>query len=836
MENNVSLEQVLAALEKADAAGDTEGAKELASLAQSMMTTQQAEKQAVGSSQEEKGLLDFFVQGGLNKRQNKDLYESLYGTPYIEPTTPSQKVADVAGGIVADPLSFLFSGAGALSKAGQRAIEGVATTAKQAVSDAASFVPKAGLEAGSAVLPTYVGQEVGQNVAQETGSQGLGVAAGIGTSLLAGGAQSLAGSTLSGTIGGAKKLMGGQAEQRQVVQGLGDQAEGVLSRINELQGFADKVGVKVPAPLLAMMENKVGSEAAIALYRKDPEIRRVVDQFVNDASTKVQQVSKDVIGIDPVSLLKNAETLENQAKVQELTKGISDKMLSPLEQQRMKIEDGIIQLRDKFGWDVNQAAKAFEALEAKRVETVDAEKNRLYKEAYSTPVRADEATGMALRSELEGLNKDNVFKQGSPLQNFATRASKGKTDFTLEEVVTLRKLADREYRKDPMTFGQLRNIANATIDEIAKTSPDAKKSVDKLREADNYFAQNVGLPRNLSEFMKLTNSQRESTAQALVSKPQALREFLTVQGDNPEAMQLVERTVKMAIEKKAQSTNGMLDPNKLRRTMEDANIKEAMELLPQQARDDIMQWGSDVNKYAKEWAEVNTQIEAESRRVGNNALVQLSKQPASTVAGNYLVSAEYRSAMNKSLEELKRVDFSAATHARETLKANMLDKALEQKDPISYIRSPEVVEAYKGMFGKNLEGIDTVVQLQDLINKLVPKLPNLNLEAGSNDYQPRVFGQTAPSLVSTVTNPIYSPLHSTMVIASRGFADAMRSNDKSAIRDLMLNPEVAKEAIEAGKKGNVRVFFEELAKIGIRNTALATARSVYQADKQEIQQ
>jgi hypothetical protein len=791
----------------------------------------------------EASALDYFFQGTRNRPNRVNLFKDVF--PELEATTATQRGLVVAGEIAADPLSYAGGAITTAGKAIPRAVAGVADMA-------------------SGILPTWLGGEVSREVTESTGSELAGVFAGLGSAIVAGNLQGLGSSAAIGAAKGAKRVFSEDSTTQNLVKEMVEDPANLVGNLGKLKVLAEQEGVELP-PYLAAVDTRAGNETLSNLYSKDLEFRKAVDETVIGITNRIRNIAETEANIDTRALEYNAKLLDDQAEVKDITDFMMNVETSPIILEQKKIEKTINDLSSKFASSPSTVSQAIRGLESKRLQVVKTEKDKLYGDAFKLAKQSGndgmptpEAT-FALRIELKRLFDDDAFREDNSLRLAALRALGKKvkdlkkkrkdlkkelkdlkddeglipidveSNVSLKELQTLRRRIDKQYRKDPEAFGRMRNLVDETIDSIPDT-----RVLDAFRKADDYFAKNVGLPANYDAFLKLTKNKREATSEALVSDRQALEEFLLVHKNSPEALKVVDVSVKGAIEKKARSYGETsISSKSLTKALDDPKIKDVIDLLPRQTKLDIEEWANNTSAYNKQWAEQQVQLEQVQKEIGDNVLVKLSGTGGvSSVARNYATSPAYRAEIEKSLSTMHKIDDQAAGNARQALRAHMLDLALEQKDPIAYIQNTDRVEGYRKMFDGDLNTINRIVELQGLVNKIVPKLTSTRLANDTGDYQPRFGGQTVPSLISTMTNPIYSKGHSAAVITSRALASLLKKEDKDSVRLLMLNPELMDTALKAGKKGNVKKFMEEMGKFMRYNMAMATARASYQAEKQ----
>jgi hypothetical protein len=775
---------------------------------------------------EEPSALDYFLQGSRNRSNRVNLFEGVY--PKLEANTALERGMEVAGEIAIDPLSYAGGAITTAGKAVPRILGGVTDMA-------------------SGILPTWLGGEASREVTDKTDSNLAGVFAGLGAAILAGNVQSLTPSLAKGAISGTKKVVSNDNATESLVKEMAQDPANLAGNLDKLKIIAEREGVELP-PYLAAVDTRAGNEALSNLYSKDLEFRKAVDETVIGISSKIKNIAETEANIDSEALKYNAKLLDDQVEVKDITDFMMRAETLPINAQQKKIEQTINDLSDKFATSPSTIYQAIRGLEAKRLQVVKTEKDKLYGEAFDLAKKAG-TDGMptpnatlALKSELKKLFDDDAFREDNSLRLAAIRilgekvkpsdeitAADAVSDVSLKELQTLRRRIDKQFRKDPEAFGMMRRLVDNTIDSI----PD-KGVLDAFRRADDYFAKNVGFPANYEAFLKLTKNKREATSEALVADRQALEEFLLVHKNSPEALKVADVAIKAAIERKAKSYGDTsISTKSLTKALDDPKIKDVVNLLPKQTKQDIEDWANNISVYNKQWAEQQVKLEQVQKEVGDNILVKLSgANGVSSVAKNYATSPAYRAEIEKSLSSMHKIDDQAANNARQALRAHMLDLALEQKDPMAYIQSTDRVEGYRKMFDGNLDTINRIVELQSLVNKIVPKLTSTRLANDSGDYQPRFGGQTVPSLISTMTNPIYSKGHTAAVITSRAVASLLKKEDKDSVRLLMLNPELMDTALKAGKKGNFKKFMEEMAKIMQYNIAMSTARASYQAEKQ----
>jgi hypothetical protein len=851
-------EQVLEALRRADAAGNTEDAKQLAAMAIRMRPRDLADvrpaastgevvaeglRRAVASTpslisglgaiagQSPLGQPSLFqtgvdMRGPIETRvrpteafsqtyqPTQQAITGLLGGGKVRPTTEAQKYIMSFSEGAGDPLN-LFGGVGLLRK-------GVQT-----------------LAGGMAGVGGEFGGEVGGQLAGDVGS----VIGGVAFSLLSGTGALKGTEMLIDKVRGSGKFdvadlanLEGLSRAQNLVSKAIESDPDLLKRVNEIQSRVKFVTGQDVGAGITGLDNAALRTTLTDLASKDLKFRGDLSKLYADLQKAVTAKSQTMFPSGPMQFPSQIEALEKvQVDFNKRVNAINDQLSNMTANLNLMGTTAPVQL----GKSIQNLVVARE--QAAR-DALSPEYNSVKQQASDQgAILPAQDTQNLLNTAFDLFRRDPWGRQSDLLrlvnqqsENFkALRASRAPapsgemlpattgSDLTMGLDITsldsLKRRVAKDLRdvRDPAIREKL-SLLQQRVDEALNKVENASGNInvnfrgenitfgDAMRQLDTDYYTKVGIPFRDADAVQRISSQdyAEKIAPQIASSPTALSQFLRVAGD--EGTPLAEKSIMSRLYHQS-LTNGVIDYNKLDKLLtRDSNnggYSDILEMTPG-LRAKLQDTTQRAQTLAADKIALDDAVSAERIRIGTSFLRDYDAGGVERIAAR-MTGGEGRGYTAKLMTDIGKLPAQEQTNVKMALRNQLVSQMLDSGDPFAYLRKNR--SAFNQIYTQQeLDGITAMADVARLARKVnVDKLPVNKAAMAEQTSLQRFLGGAKPQEVSNVlVNGIYSVLQKGYrilgLIGQANIDDATRE----AQRKLFLDP----SGVAAIRNASMKLF------------------------------
>jgi hypothetical protein len=831
-----TLEEVMQALRNADAAGDTESAGRLATIANQMRG--QAPAPTVSNEQAAAQVplqttADPFAFGADVARQRAAAGAGGIAGGFVTPPLPAARLLQAAAG---------FPGAGtqAQKTVEEAAGEALGVRGLQPADESQQYMKSmmegvldplnlagpyrgivsslfgltgrgitGGLAGFGGEYGSQVGQELGLGTAGTLGLSAAGAALGgataIPTAVGTGVAKTIANrglKSLASYIKGNKTLDGAQKEAEKKIANI------FRAAIEADPNFASKFSqalaanpvADVPMPLSALLQNPIIDAELKAVAFRNPDFQTQYSNLFEQAQTNLQRKADNMFGMS----VDEAVTRISNFTDPKIEKSVSRKLFAFDEAIKRASQLDI----KETGAVGNRAMKLRDAKE----EAVRQEMEPVYKEVFK------QVEGQNVPAEEVGriydfvrqAKIDDIFMQlpaaeRAVLREWAPKVAPTQySDFgvvvgeapsfsavPMNQLDSLKKAVNKGLRTvtDREQFNKLLNLKAEVFTTAENISPEFAKS---WKAADLKFAKDVGIPFDLPAIENMDRAKyKEQVVNKITQNKSSLSQFLSVIGENgnkvaEDAMTL--RIYDSVIDK----NTGLVDSKKLQQWRENRNNAEMLGLLPN-LRNEL---------YGREGMLRNIQnLERRKANLESNftETVKTKILGVEEMTPKELVSKFYT--QPKFIDEVVKRN-GANQENLNALRTFVVDDIMSSPNPINTLLDKNKKTAYGKLFGPSWQNnIKNIINTMDLLRNNPTDVP-VNLNKVGEDAVAKMFpGLNIPKVVSLWRNQIMSEA---TAIATAGSYLQAASSVKEKDKILM------KTFLEPAKAGQLADILERV--------------------------
>jgi hypothetical protein len=778
-------EQVIEALQKADAAGNVEDARQLAQMAATMRpagggrgvmggpTAAELERASManyltesakrgvtatparliaGSAMQQGTFAGAFpTQPELEEFTTENIQKRMGVDTALTPSTKTQKYLGAVVEGASDPLNLF--GPGKLLN-----------------------IAAGGMAGGAGELGGEVGLEVGGRVGQLFGGLTAALVSGAGTMKLGG--------MVKDKITGASDLfknldpdqianIEGTSKAQDLIKKALDANPELNTRLDDIRKRMQFVTGNTGPLAVAGLDNLTLNKKLQELASGDIKLAGDLQKLYDDLNVAVRKKA------DELYPTANKE-LPSSTKLIEKSKVDYQKRTTALDNQLKKITSDI----DLFGSrDPAAEGRATQNLVNGKIESIKAELRPQYedlkvqarKEGVTLPSEATaslfnfvqanklqdvfgvETTAgkkvMGILRPTESLAA-NIDPNVAALERAAGVASPTQQSFkamTFDDVDSLKREINRLQRtvRDDAQLRKLNNLEeqlNGIRDEYIPEWSDRLKAIDKQ------FYEKVGIPINDAVGLQKLNSQdyAERVGTQLATEPTSLDQFLRIAG--PEGNAVAERAIMSKLYNKALGADGFIDPVKLdslmTRTSQNGGFSDMLERVPS-LRGRLQDVSTRSLALMSEKQALDDAAKATRVELGTGFLNDYEQGGVERIVTKMTgaTGKGYQAKFKQDLSKLSADDRSNATLA---VRSGLVNKMLDSSDPMGYLAKNK--EAFVSVFGKqHTNNLLALADVQQLAGKIdINRLPIKEAALKESSVFERYTGGVTPKQLSNV--------------------------------------------------------------------------------------
>lgn len=723
--------------------------------------------------------------------------EDKLGVKGVQPTNTLQRAVAAGGQAVGDPLSYMLPGGGVVTAARQGK---VAASAVGLVSDLlGGFLGGAGAEVGGEigekqfgaagrVAGTLLGGVAGGMASRDPQTRAAAeVAVPQVQRFIADRARAAPGAA-AGALDKASDLRS-SAAVRNLMEAASAADPVAVERLAAMKQLAERTGVQLP---IGAADNAVLNQAIAQRAATDPAFRAKYQTQVDTAETAIRSKATETLGD------------AGQAHTR-LTSSVTSPGGSALDALRTQSQQSAAKASQQLTASILKEADIDpQALGARTVALVERQEVAarkavapLYDEAFEAAGNvkpSQEAIG-ALKEAASSLN-DAAFLRTLPVEarRLVTRLAEGvekpqahtlvgpngkplmaapaaKAPFSLADLDHAKRTINKAVREAPpgsdrwAALSQLKSAVDETIDGLPG------EFAGRYRAADKAYREAVGLPFDAAALRQMDRAKFDESVVPLITRNQsAAEQFIRVGGD--EAKGILRAALLGDLAKRAK--DGVLSPEAVESWLKSPKGKAAA-ALPELAKD--LAHGKDQLLLARTAAEAR---DAAYAAKASRHIVDGYGKSLSAVGQDLLASPAN---VNRYLSTHAT---GANPDALRALQSIGLETALQQPAPLQWLLAPGRREATERLFGDRMPAIRDLAEAQEALSKAKVS-GGFDLSSLPTDLLERHLGVSAPSVLSTMRNQIWSPIHKIATLSSKALANVTDKREAAAIANALLD-------------------------------------------------
>lgn len=809
MAEQYTLDEVMAALRNADAAGDVEAAQRLAAIANDMSKQQEGSylaeaarrgftrlpSQVYGAF---KGAITGTGQTGARQyaeESQRKMIEGLGGTG-ARPQTTGQKILAAGVEAASDPTTYPMPSA--------RFITAAPAVAKPALKAAEGMLTGSGAEAGGTV-----GEQAGGKIGGETGAQVgrvIGALAGGTATSVATGAIPRVSTTAKGLMTPAAQRVktfftdaAATTPQDQITEQASRQIENVFvaaaasdpnfAKVIEDAATAQaSTGVKLPLSAV-LADNAVINAYIQKLASQDPAFREQYFAQFQEAAATLRSKASSLFGSPAqadVTLTKNIQDVD--------VSGAVARRKAALDRQARQSSKGIQPVNPaEFGAKIVQVTDEAEA--AARESTRPAY-TKAFEIGREKGVGLSEAAVGDIYGFVAGEKSNDIFKTfpsiygkviaafrpteavGTGLVDAAgmpigTQTSQVFKAASLEDLDSLKREVNLQLRKtkneaEIRLLTELKSKVNQHIESLDPAFVDAYKSADRA------YLEKVGLPFNEETINMIGRAKFDENVVPLLTKNKStLSQFLDATGDQGKT--LAQQAFISDLHKKA-VVDGVLDPNKARAWLKANN--DALSMMPE-VKDRVVKAAGDVQ-------DLMNQRNALSDKLVKNAESRLLKLEGKSA--QEIVNSMYA---NRDFTEKFMRTHGNNIDSLNAVRSFLLDDILSNRAPLDVLNDRSKAQVFNRVFGPTYA--EKVKQLATVADRITydPSVVTPNLRSIPKTRIEEATGAAPEMIISRITNPVMSNFYAFTSLMSKFLARKTSAATDAEMKRLLLDPKAA---------------------------------------------
>lgn len=778
-------EQVIEALQKADAAGNVEDARQLAQMAATMRpagggrgvmggpTAPELERASMSNyllESAKKGVTStparltagsamqqgtfagaFPTQPELEEFTTENIQKRMGVDTALQPATKTQKYLGAVVEGASDPMSLF--GPGKLLN-----------------------IAAGGVAGGAGELGGEIGLESGGKVGQLFGGLTAALVSGAGTMKLGG----MVKDKITGTSDLLKSLdpdqlasIEGTSKAQDLIKKALDANPELSARLEEVRKRMQFVTGNTGPLAVAGLDNLTLNKKLQGLASSDVKLAGDLQKLYDDLNVAVRKKADELYPTTSTQL-PSASQLQSQAKVDYQKRTIA------LDNQLKKLTSDI----DLFGSrDPVTEGRATQNLVKGKIESIKAELRPQYddlkvlarKEGVTMPPEAtadlfnfvqanrlqdvfgvETTAGKKVMSILRPTSTlaPNIDPNVAALERAAGLEAPTTQSFksmSFDDVDSLKKEINRLQRtvRDDVQLRKLNNLEEQLNNLRDQHIPEWS---DRLKVIDRQFYEKVGIPINDAVALQKLNSQdyAERVGTQLATEPTALDQFLRIAGDDGAAV--AERAIMSKLYNKALGSDGMIDPVKLdslmTRTSQNGGFSDMLERVPA-----LKQKLSDVSSRSltlmSEKQALDDAAKATRVELGTGFLNDYEQGGVERIVAK-MTGATGKGYQAKFKADLSKLSAEDRTNATMAVRSGLINQMLDSSDPMGYLTKNK--DAFAAVFGKkHTDNLMALADVQQLAGKIdINRLPIKESAVKESSVFERYTGGVAPKQISGI--------------------------------------------------------------------------------------
>lgn len=778
MADTPTIEQVLAALEAADAAGNKEDATALAQIASQMINqTPAVEEQGMTPAEEDRGgylkekLLTpianlaygakqaFGLLPGSPVARDEETYSAYMGiTPqdilnkagvqtFKPPASAAERAAYEGVSALTDPLTYAGGGLSIPAKAG------------------IGFFAGAGSEVGGAV-----GEELGGTGGRIIGSLAGGVtASGLNrpSSYVAAGAGNLAKQVynkwkdIKADPESAEKAFAA-GRVKEFLTNAGDAAGDSQKLLNAAKAFKEignDLGIDAPL-LVAIADNAVARDEILRLAKTDPLQRARIQAEVDRVTTAIDDKADQFFG-KRYSPLPEGASLDPAVAAR----------LEAIRKQSSQLEDKYNLLSDPFNKAperMNIGVQAKKLLEANQ-KLVKAELQPQYdavkKSAKRNGVVLDEKGVRDIYNFVMTNNLQDVFGRGTKVDTLILRNFRPQDgEFfpaSFSALESLKRRVNEELRRTTEGTNEFRRLAD--LKTMVNTALESTGQYGaRLKALDVEYYKRLGIPFNSASVNEI-DAKRYATdvANTILKSKESLNQFLDAAGEG--GVEIANNAMLAKAFNSSVVMGGTINPTQIERFLN--QNKEVLSMMPS-VRKKLEAAMFDGESLRSEIKNLDLQHQALQKRVSDNYFLQQGQADYNNIVSNFMSSNSYR---QKLLRDVKDLSPKAQEAIMQNLRREFVNHVEKNAaNGLDYITDPANRAALNDLMGAGYQDkVKKIFTLLDNVKKA--RITDVHIQPTSLVTDPiqRVTGVSTAAVTSQLRDRIASTVQKVVRLGSK---------------------------------------------------------------------
>lgn len=409
---------------------------------------------------------------------------------------------------------------------------------------------------------------------------------------------------------------------------------------------------------------------------------------------------------------------------------------------------------------------------------------------------------------------------------------------TFDDVDSLKKEINRLQRtvRDDTQLRKLNNLEeqlNGVRDQYIPEWSDRLKAIDKQ------FYEKVGIPINDAVGLQKLNSQdyAERVGTQLATEPTSLDQFLRIAG--PEGSAVAERAIMSKLYNKALGSDGLIDPVKLdslmTRTSQNGGFSDMLERVPA-LKGKLTDVSSRSLTLMSEKQALDDAAKATRVELGTGFLNDYEQGGVERIVSK-MTGTTGKGYQTKFKNDLSKLPADERTNATLAVRSGLVNQMLDSTDPMGYLSKNK--DAFVSVFGKtHTDNLMALADVQQLAGKIdINRLPIKESAVKESSVFERYTGGVAPKQISGIlVNQIASVFNKGYRIVSMIGQSQIDEATRKAHYQLFMDNDGVDKIIKAtsklktkeGKDVDVKSLLDpKIAREVVNSVILGAGRSGY---------
>jgi hypothetical protein len=409
---------------------------------------------------------------------------------------------------------------------------------------------------------------------------------------------------------------------------------------------------------------------------------------------------------------------------------------------------------------------------------------------------------------------------------------------TFDDVDSLKREINRLQRtvRDDTQLRKLNNLEeqlNGIRDEYIPEWSDRLKAIDKQ------FYEKVGIPINDAVGLQKLNSQdyAERVGTQLATEPTSLDQFLRIAG--PEGNSVAERAIMSKLYNKALGADGFIDPVKLdslmTRTSQNGGFSDMLERVPA-LKGRLTDVSTRSLALMSEKQALDDAAKATRVELGTGFLNDYEQGGVDRIVTK-MTGATGKGYQAKFKNDLGKLSADDRTNATLAVRSGLVNKMLDSADPMAYLSKNK--EAFVSVFGKkHTDNLVALADVQKLAGKIdIDRLPIKEAALKESSVFERYTGGIAPKQITGVlVNQIASFFNKGYRIVSMIGQSKIDEATRQAHYQLFMDNDGVDKMIKAtsklktkdGKDVDIKALLDpKVAREVVNSVMMGAGRSMY---------